>query len=137
VKVNRFLIYQKIEEEVNSLMKGNVERELVKKNPNPSRSSISKIFTTKGSFKKNDMQQKEFNENLGLLIVKTNLPIQFVDNVQFKILTLHLCPRINFPSKRQFLQDILPNLVEKTNQHFMFYLVFQNVIQQLQAMIYE
>jgi hypothetical protein len=35
----------------------------------------------KGSFKKNDMQQKEFNENLGLVFVKTNLPIQFVDNV--------------------------------------------------------
>jgi hypothetical protein len=35
----------------------------------------------KGSFKKEDMQQKEFNEDPGLLIVKTNLLIQFVDNV--------------------------------------------------------
>jgi hypothetical protein len=35
----------------------------------------------KGSLKKNDMQQKEFNENLDLSIVETNLPIQLVDNV--------------------------------------------------------
>jgi hypothetical protein len=29
----------------------------------------------KGSFKKDDMQQKEFDENLGLLIIKNNLTI--------------------------------------------------------------
>jgi hypothetical protein len=46
------------------------------------------------------VQQKEFDEDLGFLIVKNNLPIQFVDSVSFKILILNLCPRINFPSKR-------------------------------------
>ncbi len=62
-------------------MKGNLERQLTKKCHDLAKFSISIVFTMKGSFKKNDMQQKEFNENLGLLIVKTNLPIQFVDNV--------------------------------------------------------
>jgi hypothetical protein len=64
------------------------------------------------------MQQKEFDENLGLLIVKTNLIIQFVKSVWFKRLALHLCPKINFPSKRQFSKEILPNLVKKTNQFY-------------------
>ncbi len=69
----------------------------------------------KGSFKKDDMQQKEFDENLGLLIVKNNLTIQIFKSVSFKRLALHLCPKINFPSKRQFSQEILPNLIEKIN----------------------
>ncbi len=33
-----------------------------------------------------------------------------------KRLILHVCPKLNFPSKRQFSQDILPRSVEKTNQ---------------------
>lgn len=44
----------------------------------------------KDSFKKNDMQQKEFDEHLNLLSVKNNLLIQFVESVWFKILVLHL-----------------------------------------------
>ncbi len=34
----------------------------------------------------------------------------------FKCLILHLCPKLNFPSKRQISQDILLGLVEKTNE---------------------
>jgi hypothetical protein len=48
--------------------------------------------------------------------VKNNLPIQFVESVWFKHLALHLCSKINFPSRRQFSQVILPSLVEKTKQ---------------------
>jgi len=48
--------------------------------------------------------------------VKNNLPLQFVENVWFKCLILHLSPRIMFPSRKQFFQDILFNLVEKTKQ---------------------
>jgi hypothetical protein len=33
-----------------------------------------------------------------------------------KHLILHLCPKLNFPSRRQFSQDILSRLVEKTNE---------------------
>jgi hypothetical protein len=35
----------------------------------------------KEPFKKDDVQQKEFLQDLGLLIVKNNLPLQFVENV--------------------------------------------------------
>jgi hypothetical protein len=31
---------------------------------------------------------------------------------------LCLCPKLNFPSRRQFSQEILPRLVEKTSQHY-------------------
>jgi hypothetical protein len=35
----------------------------------------------KKSLKEDDVQQKEFLEYLNLLIVKNNLPIQYVENV--------------------------------------------------------
>jgi len=60
--------------------------------------------------------QKELKKDLGLLIVKNNLPTQFVENMWLKHLILHLCPKLNFLSKRQFSKDILPRFVEKTNQ---------------------
>jgi hypothetical protein len=50
------------------------------------------FFVVKEPF--NDVQQKDFLQNLGLLIVKNNLPLQFVDSVWFKRLLLHLSPRI-------------------------------------------
>jgi hypothetical protein len=39
----------------------------------------------------------------------------------FKCLVLHLCPKLNFPSKRQFSQDTLPRLVEKTIEVYVFH----------------
>ncbi len=38
--------------------------------------------------------------------------------VWLKHLTTHLCPKLNFPSKRQFSQEILLGLVEKTSQMY-------------------
>jgi hypothetical protein len=35
-----------------------------------------------------------------------------------KSLILRLCPKLNFPSKRQFSQQILPRLVEKIIQEY-------------------
>ncbi len=62
------------------------------------------------------MQQKDFLHDLGLLIMKNNLPLQFVESVWFKHLILHLSIRIVFPSRKRFSQEILPNLVEKMKQ---------------------
>jgi hypothetical protein len=36
--------------------------------------------STKDPFKKDGLQQKQFLQNLGLLIAKNHLPIQFVKN---------------------------------------------------------
>jgi hypothetical protein len=62
------------------------------------------------------MFNKSFLENLGLLIVKNNFPIQFVKNMWVKCLVLHLCPRVHFPSRNHFSQEILLGLVEKTKE---------------------
>jgi hypothetical protein len=45
-------------------------REPTKKKENLSRNSIFNFFVTKDSFKKDVVEQKEFLEDLGLLIVK-------------------------------------------------------------------
>ncbi len=36
------------------------------------------------------------------MIIKNNLPIPFVENIWLKWLTLDLCPKLNFPSKKHF-----------------------------------
>jgi hypothetical protein len=62
------------------------------------------------------MCHKEFLEDLGLLIVKNNLPILFMENVWLKRLILHLFPKLNFRFRIQFSQEILLGLVEKIGQ---------------------
>jgi hypothetical protein len=37
--------------------------------------SFSKFFSIKDSFKKEDVPQKEFLEDLGFLIIKNNIPM--------------------------------------------------------------
>jgi hypothetical protein len=64
------------------------------------------------------MLQKTFLEDMGLLIVKTKLSIYFMENVWLNCLIFHLCSIINFFSRRHFLQEILPRLVEKTKQFY-------------------
>jgi hypothetical protein len=59
-----------------------------------------------------------FSKNLGLLIIKENLPIQFVESMWLKCLILHLCPKLNYPYRRQFSQEILLRLVEKTSYQY-------------------
>jgi hypothetical protein len=85
---------------VNSLLTRKKEKQLARKRANLSRNSISKFFVAKDFFLKDDVHHKKKMEDLGLLIVKNNLPIQFVENVWLKHLVLHLCSKMNFPSKR-------------------------------------
>jgi hypothetical protein len=46
------------------------------------------------------VQQKYVLQDLGLLIVKDNLPLQFVESVWFKHLISHLFSKVVFPCKR-------------------------------------
>jgi hypothetical protein len=41
-----------------------------------------------------------------------------VENIWMKRLALHLCLQMVFPSRKQFFQEVLPNLVEKTKQKY-------------------
>jgi hypothetical protein len=71
-------------------------------------------LVVKEPFKKHDVYQKDFWQDLGHLIVKNNLPLQFVESVYFKCLILHLSHRVVFPFRNLFSQEVLLNLVEKT-----------------------
>jgi len=60
------------------------------------------------------MQQKDILQDLGLLIMKNNLTLQFVESVWFKHLILHLSHGVVFLSRKNFFEKILSNLVKKT-----------------------
>ncbi len=70
-------IFLNFEEEVNCPLK-EYEKQISKKILDISSNSISSFFVTKEPFKKYDVQQKQILEDLGLLIVKNHLPLQFV-----------------------------------------------------------
>jgi hypothetical protein len=53
-------------------------------------------FFIKYFFKKEDVPYNEFLEDLGLLIIKDNFPIQFVESKWLKHFILHLS-KIKFP----------------------------------------
>jgi hypothetical protein len=54
----------------------------------------------KDAFRKDDLWQLQFLENLGILVLKKNLPMLFMDSMWLKHLVLHLCPRVNFSFKK-------------------------------------
>jgi len=74
------------------------------------------FFAMKEPFKKDNVQQKYFLQSLGLLIIKNNLPLQFVESIWFKCLILHLFPKVVLYYRKHFFQEILLNLMEKMKQ---------------------
>jgi dihydropteroate synthase len=116
VDENHFFIAQMFEEKMNSLLKSTKESHPSKKRSNPSRRSISKFLSIKNMFFKKDVSQKEFLKDPGLILIKNNLLIQFVESMWLKHLILCLCLKLHFPSKRKFSQDILLGLMEKKNE---------------------
>jgi hypothetical protein len=50
------------------------------------------FFASKEPFKKDDVKQKMFIENLAFLIMKNHLLLQFVENMWLKCLMLQVCP---------------------------------------------
>jgi hypothetical protein len=66
---------------VDNVVRGIVEKQLAKKRLNVLVNAISFIFLAKDLFKKDNVQQKEFVQDLGLLIVKNHLFFQLVENV--------------------------------------------------------
>jgi hypothetical protein len=82
------------------------------------------FFVSKCPFKKDDVEKKKFVDNLALLIVKNHLPLQFVKNVVktfgVAIVSLSSIPFLNFSS-----HNVLPNLVEKTKQTYVLFLLYE------------
>jgi hypothetical protein len=88
VDVEHSLLAKKFDEEMNNLVKSELERQLVKKKQNVSSSEISNFFIIKILYKKEDVQLKQFLEDLALLIIKSHMPIHFVENPWLKRFTL-------------------------------------------------
>ncbi len=76
-------------------------------------SFIYNFFVSKYPFKKDDVENKMFVDNLAFFTMKNHLPLQFVENVVkmfgVAIVSLSSIPFLNF-----FSHNVLPNLVEKT-----------------------
>ncbi len=85
-------------------MKNGLERQLAKKWPNVSTYEISKFFLLK-TFKKDDVQQKQFLQGLGLLAVKNHFCIilwkipSSKDLFYICVLELSSHPKNYFPKK--------------------------------------
>jgi hypothetical protein len=61
-------------------------------------------FFAKLLYKKDEMQQKQFLEDLTLPIVKNHLLVHFLESSWLKKFTLQLYPCIVFPSRKTFSQ---------------------------------
>jgi hypothetical protein len=57
-------------------------------------------------------------QDLALLVVKNHLFIQFVESTWLKRLVMHLCPRVVFPSRKMFSQEVLVDLMEKKKEEY-------------------
>jgi len=58
------------------------------------------FFVAKEPFKKYDVQQKQFSEDLTLLIIKNHVLLQFVESSWLKRFSMHLCPKMIFPFRK-------------------------------------
>ncbi len=110
---------------MNNAMRIEVERQLIKKWQNVSSFEISKFFSTKLPNKMDEIQQKQFLEDLTLLIVKSHLLVHFLESLWLKRFVLQLNPHIVFPSIKTFSSDILPNLVKKTKDVYVLPKLFR------------
>jgi hypothetical protein len=90
VDVDHSKILRTFKEEVNSTMKKSLEKQPTKKRLNIFGPSSFNCLTSKKPFKKMMWSKIDFGKS-SLLIVKNNLPLQFVGNVWLKCLILHLC----------------------------------------------
>lgn len=97
--VNHIVVVKRFEK-VNNSLKQTKENNLQKNMYIYLESQISEKFVMKDYFQKEDVPQKELFQDLGLLIIKNNLPIQFVKSVWLKHLVLCLFPKLNFPFRK-------------------------------------
>ncbi len=102
--VDHSLIYKRFQEKINNERKENVEIQSTKKRSLISNSSIFDFFASKDPFRKDDVEQKMFVENLTLLIMKNHLFLQFLESVWLKCLMLQLCLCVQFPFRKMIFK---------------------------------
>jgi hypothetical protein len=80
VDVEHSLLEKTFDEEVNNLVKSELERQIAKNRQNVFSSEISEFFISKVPYKKENAQLKQFLEDLALLIIKSHLHVHFVES---------------------------------------------------------
>jgi hypothetical protein len=75
VDVDHVDLYKTFEEETNNYLRGSVEIQPINKFPSIFGSSNFNFFLVKNLYKQNNVEQQQFLEDLGLLVVKNNLSI--------------------------------------------------------------
>jgi hypothetical protein len=104
MNVDHGLIVKKIKEKMNN-MKSPLERQPLKKRPIMTTSAISNFFGAIDLYKKDNVHQKDFEENLSLLISKNHLLIQFIENIWLKCLIMQLyLVFFSFPKNRSIMK---------------------------------
>jgi hypothetical protein len=79
VYVDHVILVKKFEKELNNFGKVVITKQPTKMRPNIS-TTISSFFGSTTPFKINEPQQKEFFEDLALVIIKNHLLMQFVES---------------------------------------------------------
>jgi len=102
VDANHGKVAKTIEEKVNSTLKSPLKRLLANKRLTMNESVIFNFFARAiDPYKKIMHNKKTFVENLGLLVIKNHLPIQFVESIWLNNLVIQLCLRIVLPTKEK------------------------------------
>ncbi len=91
-----------------------------KKRSNPNPTTISSFFGSVMPYSRNDLQQKQFEEDLALFIAKELMPLSFVEAPFFRRLVLRQNPHLNFPSRRVLVlvNEILLKITKKTKEKY-------------------
>ncbi len=81
-------------------------------------SAISNFFGAIDLCKKNNAHTKKIVENLGLLVIKNHLSIQFVEGTWLRHFVMQLCPHVVSLFRKTFNQELLLDLVEEKKQTY-------------------
>jgi hypothetical protein len=79
---------------------------------------ITYHFGRTTSYKKEDLGQKNFMEDLPLFVAKGYMPIFVVENQWLRRMVLCQNLQIVFPNWKQLVQHVIPELVTKTMEKF-------------------
>jgi hypothetical protein len=88
-------------------------REPSKKKVNVSPFNIFGFFSSSFKFKKDDLTRSSFVEN-PMFVVKGLLLMKIVESIWLQRMAYRLCLWVVFPSKKAFVEEIFPNLVDET-----------------------
>ncbi len=83
-------------------------------------SAISNFLGAIDLYEKDNAHTKKIVENLGLLIIKNHLSIQFVESTWLRHLVMQLCPHVVFLFRKTFNQEVLLDLVEEKKKNICF-----------------